>query len=102
MCSGDLVDLVKAAAVEGEGGRAVLFLAQVEQQEFVGGAGGELVGFDVHAAHPVALAFEVCDEVAADETAGATDQGSFHACLQKNPQITQIFTDGRRNRRNGT
>ena len=67
---GQGVDFVHAAG----GLQAVVPAAEVEEFEFVGVGGVVIVGFDIYAANPVAFAFEVGDEVTADESAGAGDE----------------------------
>ncbi len=54
---------------------------QVQQQELVGLGGGEIVGLDIHTAHPVNLTLESLHQVAADESNGTSDQSFFKAGL---------------------
>ena len=76
-----LIDLVSGLALDPDGGLTSGFLTQVQEQEFVGGAGGKVGGFDVHAADPIALALEPFDQVTADESTGSAYDRSFHLFL---------------------
>src|SRR5690606_36236769 len=67
---GEVVDLVHAAG----GHEAVVPAPQVEQLELVCGVRLELWFFDVGPPHPVAVRFQVLDQVMAYEAARAGDQ----------------------------
>jgi len=76
-----LIDLAGGLVSDPDGGLAGGLLAQVQEQEFGGSAGGKFRGFDVHAAHPIALALEPFDQVTADESTGSAYDRSFHLLL---------------------
>src|SRR5690606_38862210 len=71
-----LIHLVELLAVHTGTGRGV---AQVSDDELVGGRGGELRILQVCAPDPVALALEALNEMAPDEAASTKYQCPFHS-----------------------
>ncbi len=71
---GELVDLVEALVDDGVAENGV---AEVADDELVGGGLAVFVALDVDAADAVALALEALHEVAADESAGPAHQGGL-------------------------
>src|SRR5690606_34288333 len=78
---GELVHLVDGGAAGDavEEGGTDAGVAEVAEDEVVGGVVAELVALEVDAADPVALGLEAVDEVAADEASGAADDGGSHS-----------------------
>src|SRR6185503_9183367 len=74
---GERVDVIDA----GSRGARVRRLAQIEDEELVGGRALVLGALDVDAADPVPLAFQIADEMMADESAGAGDEYPRHDCF---------------------
>jgi len=71
--SSELINLVD---VLDDGAREVL-IAQVADDELVGGRIGVFVSFEVHRSDPKVLSFEAFNQVAADKAAGAVNKDVF-------------------------
>jgi hypothetical protein len=55
-----------------------VWIAQIAEDELVGGRGGEIVRLEIDGANPVVFGFETFNEVAADEATGSIDENAFH------------------------
>ena len=71
----ELIDLVEAAI---DDGATKTLVPQVADHEIVGFGLREFVKFQVDAANPKPVTLQPLDKMAADETTGPADQGTFH------------------------